>query len=181
MDMTTERIPTQPNAVDVAAQRWREGDQSAAFEVWQLCGSRLLRLARSLTRSQATAEDAVQEAFLRAWRSIGQYDPRRPFEPWLSTIVVRECRRAARKEARGHESLQAQQDGSTDGALFEAVEELPQKMKEALVLHYLLGYSVEETAQALRVPQGTVKSRLHSARTTLAAQGFGGKRHEKRA
>jgi RNA polymerase sigma-70 factor (ECF subfamily) len=149
METTTHTVPSQPSAVDVAAERWRAGDPSAAREVWELCGGRLLRLARALTRSRATAEDAVQEAFLRAWRAIGRYNPAKPFEPWLNTIVVRECRRAARRELRRHEPLKPEDEGSPGGVLFEAVEELPQAIKETVALHYLIGYNVEETAQAL--------------------------------
>ena len=170
---TTQNTEAQPSAADVAAARWRSGDEQAAWEIWELCGGRLLRLARALTRSPITAEDAVQEAFLRAWRNIGRYDPRRPFEPWINTIVVRECRRAAAREAR-KAPVQAAGEDHPGGALFEAIESLPQKIKEAVALHYLIGYSIEETAQALAVPQGTVKSRLHRARQLLVSELYGG-------
>ena len=157
-----------PTSADDAARRWKQGDRQAAREVWDLCGGRALRLARALTRSAMTAEDAVQEAFLRAWRHLPAYDPARPFEAWLTAIVVRECRRAAKKEARAARSLPPPGLQAPGGELFEAVGQLPHKLKEAVALHYLAGYNQQETARLLGVPEGTIKSRLHRARKTLA-------------
>lgn len=175
-DLTTKASAA--GAAEAAALRWRQGDQSAVRDVWDLCGGRMLRLARAIVRSQAAAEDAVQEAFLRAWRAIGRYDPARPFEPWLSAIVVHECRRVLAREARQrkipHPPLMGRGEAS---ALFEAVEDLPPKLREVVALHHLMGFPVRECARLLRVPEGTVKSRLFRARAALAAQGFGGNRH----
>ncbi len=176
-DLTQAQAPAARCTADAAAQRWRHGDQSAARDVWEQCGGRMLRLARAVIGSRAAAEDAVQEAFLRAWRAIGRYDPQRAFEPWLATIVVRECRRALAKETRRRAVLPQPQPDAPGGALFDAVENLPCKLREVVALHHMSGYSVQECAQVLQVPLGTVKSRLHRARAALAAQGFGGNRH----
>lgn len=153
--------------LDRAAARWQRGDQGAAAEVWALCGARLLRLARSLCGSTGGAEDAVQEAFLRAWRHIGRYNPTRPFEPWLTTILVRECRRQHHRAPKYEELTQEPAQETTSNRLFAAIEDLPLKLRETVALHYLHGYDLRETAAALGVPEGTVKSRLYRARELL--------------
>lgn len=174
-ELTT--TPAQSPA-EAAALRWRQGDASAAADLWDLCGARMLRLARAILRDQAAAEDAVQEAFLRACRGITGYDPARPFEPWLASIVVRECRRALARNTRQRTIPPLIESGeATGGALFDAVENLPPKLREVVALHHLMGFPVAECAQLLRVPQGTIKSRLFRARAALAQQGFGGNRH----
>ena len=172
-ELTT--TPTQ-NPAEAAALRWRQGDETAAADLWDLCAGRMLRLARAILRDQTAAEDAVQEAFLRACRGICGYDPARPFEPWLASIVVRECRRMLAREARRRAVAPPPPTTCPSGALFEAVENLPPKLREAVALHHLMGFAVQECAQLLRVPQGTVKSRLFRARAALAQQGFGGNR-----
>ncbi len=163
MELTMEERPP----LDRAAARWQADEANAANEVWALCGARLLRLARSLTGSDSQAEDAVQEAFLRAWRFLGRYQPDRAFEPWITTILVRECRRIARRTPT-HAALPAglaQPEPSL--RLFHAIEELPRPLRETVALHYLHGYDVRETAATLGIPAGTVKSRLSRARGLL--------------
>jgi RNA polymerase sigma-70 factor, ECF subfamily len=160
------------SALDAAAARWHSGDADAAQDVWELCGARLIRVARALVRCKPAAEDAVQEAILRAWRSIGRYHPNMPFEPWITTILIRECRRALRRGNRNQPSV-TEKDLSValpDRALFEAIAALPQDVREAVVLHYLHGYNISETAGVMGIPAGTVKSRLFRARKLLAAE-----------
>ena len=163
MELTMQERP----ALDRVAARWQAGEAEAAEEVWTLCGARLLRLARALTGSVNQAEDATQEAFLRAWRFLGRYQPDRAFEPWITTILVRECRRITRRTPT-HAALPADlAQPEPSMRLYHAIEELPRPLRETIALHYLHGYDVQETAGTLGIPAGTVKSRLSRARTLL--------------
>jgi RNA polymerase sigma-70 factor (ECF subfamily) len=155
-----------PDELDEAAARWRAGETDAARQVWDLCGGRLLRIAR-VTAGEAVADDAVQEAFIRAWRNIGRYDARRPFGPWMTAIVIRECRRHGARFGR-QRLIPLQPPSSAPARLLEAVDRLPRPLRETVALHYLEGYDVAEAAAMMGVPQGTVKSRLYRARRQLA-------------
>lgn len=157
-----------PEELSRAAVRWREGDPDAAFEVWSLCGERLMRIARVAAGGEAAADDAVQEAFIRAWRHIDRYDVERPFGPWITTILIHECRRFRARSLRQRMIPLQPRQSAGQGGLMDAVDRLPAPLRATVALHYLEGYDVRETASLTGVPEGTVKSRLHRARTLLA-------------
>jgi len=132
--------------------------------------------ARALSRSRWDAEEAVQETFLRAWRYRASYDRRGSFEGWLLRIC-RNClidlanRRPPAETLVGDlrpfdaHSPEPSEDAHT--ALTALIEDLPPAQREVLVLCGLLGYSYEGAAELLGVPVGTIRSRLHRARTAL--------------
>ncbi|MEZ5233685.1 MAG: sigma-70 family RNA polymerase sigma factor [Acidimicrobiia bacterium] len=144
----------------------------------------LLRVARSLTRHDAEAEDLVQDTLLRAYRGIGRFDGRHP-RAWLLTI----CRNAHRNNARrARPEVLRDGDGGIDvlagltideqsllvedrldAALERALGELPERFRRPVELVDLDGLSYAEAAAALGVPVGTVMSRLHRARRRLRA------------
>lgn len=155
-----------PDELDAAAVRWRAGEADAARQVWDLCGGRMLRIARVMA-GEAVAGDAVQEAFIRAWRNIGRYDVRRPFGPWMTAIVIRECRRHGARLSR-QRLIPLPPPSPAYSGLLAAVDRLPRPLRETVALHYLEGYAVAEAAAMMGVPEGTVKSRLHRARRKLA-------------
>lgn len=133
--------------------------------------------ARALARDRWDAEEAVQETFLRAWRYRSSYDRRGSFEGWLLRIC-RNClidladRRPAAETLVGDLGpFDAQPVDATEGArteLMDLIGHLPPAQREVLVLCGLLGYDYEGAAELLGVPVGTVRSRLHRARTALA-------------
>jgi RNA polymerase sigma-70 factor (ECF subfamily) len=146
-----------------------------------------LRTARLIVGNAADAEEAVQEAFLRAWRFRASLSAEASVRPWLYRVVVNACvsklrqeiphrqRRAADEEL---EQICASPDLSLDEAaarselaahVRHALEALPLHLRVAVVLRYFVGLSEREIAVAVGRRPGTVKSRLHEARRLLAA------------
>ena len=118
-------------------------------------------------------EDAAQEAMLRIWRTIGQYRFESAFSTWVYRVTTSCCMDAIRKRQR-HEQPSLEEMGEASG--FDPADggETPQEqtegMREVFLLRDVHGLSVEETAQALQIAQGTVKSRLARAREKIAAE-----------
>ena len=133
------------------------------------CERRLYRVARTMLRSEADCEDAVQEALLRAWAKLHTLREPAYFETWLIRILINQCRQIYRKRPPAPveltEALPAREDDPV--GLFKALERIPQKPRVALELHYIEGYSVKECAWMLAVPEGTVKWRLSRGRALL--------------
>jgi len=141
------------------------------------------RLARWLTRNNHDAEDAVQEAYLRAYKSFGRFHGE-DGRAWLLAVVRNTCYTFL-KQHRGHELMtsfdeQIHSTGSdamnperlflqkaTGEMLREALEELPVVYREAVVLRELEGCSYKEIAAIAEVPLGTVMSRLTRGRERL--------------
>ena len=156
--------------------RAQQGD-ARAFEAlvrshWELA----FRLAFVITRIPADAEDAVQEAFVKAWRAFGRFRASEPLRPWLLQIVANEARnrqRSARRRermlqrARAQLTLDAAEPSTEDLAqeaderrrLLAELEGMPEPARLVLSCRFLLGLSEAETAAVLGVPAGTVKSR----------------------
>lgn len=160
--------------------RMAQAGNSSAFE--DLVSRRIDRLyatASLILHDRTLGEDAVQEALVRAWRSLpGLRDPER-FDGWLRRLLVHACIDLARS-ARRHRTELPLPDvvvdhGDLEVALADrdAVERafatLTDDHRAAFVLRHYLGLSVAEVAEALRVPLGTAKSRLHYAERAMAA------------
>ena len=156
----------------------RRGDDAAWAELIRLHQEAVFRLAYLHLADPAEAEDAAQECFIRAYRSLGRFDTNRPLRPWLLRIVSNLALNRRRSLGRYWAALQraAQQEPfveagpeSLDAAnaetqqLWKAVKMLPTKTQTILYLRYFLELSLEETAQALNLPEGTVKSQTHRA------------------
>lgn len=129
------------------------------------------RLAYVITGSAADAEDAVQDALVKAWRALGRFRTGEPVRPWLLRIVANEARNRRRSAGRRLRltlraaSLEPPSDENVvdRGALLEALHALPEDAQAVLACRYLLGLSEQETAAALDVAPGTVKSRTSRA------------------
>ena len=126
------------------------------------------RLAYVITGSAGEAEDATQEALLKAWRALGRFRLGEPFRPWLLQIVANEARNRRRSAGRRLRlALRAAAEPAADdvdrASLLEAVNELPGDAQAVIACRYLLGLSEQETAVALDVAPGTVKSRTSRA------------------
>lgn len=131
----------------------------------------LYRVARTLSSNESDCEDAVQQAILTAYDKLDNLRNEKFFKTWLTRILINECYKIRRKGGFviSFEDYTADipSDGKIDNELRDAVFRLPIKLRSVIVLYYIEGYSVEETAYMLKVPQGTVKSRLHKARKLL--------------
>ena len=148
------------------------------FEVfYQAAAPRLVGQLLALTGDLHQAEDVVQEAFIRAsvrWSRIRAYD--QP-EAWVRRVAVNlatnELRRAKRRLAavlRLGPPAPVAALSADEVAVTQALTVLPLRYRQVLVLHYLMGLSVDEIAHTLRIPAGTVKGRLSRGRTVLARQ-----------
>src|ERR1700722_442281 len=184
-----ELVLTQPGSTlgSAAAERHLESDAvaRAAFEVLLAeCGPLAFRVARGVLRNTADAEDVAQEAVLRAYRRFRHLRERQRFRAWLVRITFRlalDRARAAKRRAEREtnwsrperrapvataEELAAR--GEFEVHLERALEELPEKLRLVLLLSAMRGHTLEEVASMLRVPVGTVKSRLFFVRKQLA-------------
>jgi RNA polymerase sigma-70 factor, ECF subfamily len=155
------------------------GDSEAYDELYRRHRDRVARVAYLLLGDADQAQDAVQEAFLVGWRDLRNLrDPDR-FRAWVTGIAVNMCRRRRRGAARAGRTAASESQppyGASDEgdaavlrvAVRRAVEALPPRMREAVVLRFYCGFAEAEIAATLRIAPGTVKSRLGRARARLA-------------
>lgn len=192
-EMAMEALRGQTPAVphDREEARWvlRAQAGEAAGQRWLLerYRARMVRLAAHVLRGEADAEDVAQEAFVQAFRHLGALrGDGSAFAPWLRRIVVRRCLDYLRRLGPQREVPEGQMQDWADGGsaartdtrlLVETLlDKLTPPLRAALVLRECEGMDYEEIADVLRVPVGTVRSRLHAARAQfrllwLAAEG----------
>ena len=132
----------------------------------------LFRVARSILRSTADCDDALQESVMKAWASRHMLREEKFFATWMTRILIRECRNIQRKQAKyaleADVEVQTKSEGEmSDTDLHAAVDALPEKQRLPLVLHYIEGYALKEIAAMLRLPVTTVRNRLYAARQRL--------------
>lgn len=161
-------------------ERARDGDGYAYRELVTRYQGVAHRAAYLITRSDAEAEDATAEGFTKAYYSLHRFRSGRPFRPWVLRIVTNEARN--RRRAAGRRAglaLRASRDASSGGAapspeeealaeerraaLLRAVNSLRERDRVVIGYRYFLALSEAETAHALGLPKGTVKSRLFRA------------------
>jgi RNA polymerase sigma-70 factor (ECF subfamily) len=183
-----------PDDVAVAEQRLVEraqaGDPNAYGELVAMHESAAFRVAYVLLRSEADAQDAAQEAFVKAYLALARFRRGEPFRPWLLQIVGNEARNRRRSLGRRNglvdRAIAAVRGGSRDDAAGSAEAQvlagetrdevrgalLRLRAEERMVVtcRYLLELSEAETAAALGIPGGTVKSRLHRALARLRSE-----------
>jgi RNA polymerase sigma-70 factor (ECF subfamily) len=140
------------------------------------------RAAFLVTGSAAEAEDAAQDGFVKAWQALPRFRRGAPFRPWLLAIVTNEARnrrrRAGRQAALALRALEPDTPGVEEAAgaradherLVRIVGGLSEDHRLVIGYRYFLDLSEEETAEALGIPRGTVKSRLARALERLREQ-----------
>ena len=158
------------------------GDRSAFGVLVERYAGVARRVARAVLGNPEDADDAAQDAMLSALVKLDQYDPRRPFGPWLLRIVANAATdRRRRRTVRRVEPLDV---GLTAGGprpdttaerralgerLRQALAELPERRRVAVVLFDVEGYTHAEIAAVLGIPEGTVRSEVFHARRRLRA------------
>lgn len=163
--------------------RARQGDETAWENLVRQHQQAVFRLAYLLLSDADEAEDVAQETFIRAFRSLSRFDPNRPLRPWLLQItgnLARNRRRAIGRylaalgrlvRTAPEPVLEEAPEASwrTDDAqdLWKAIRRLSATDQEVIYLRYFLELSVAETAEAMEVAPGTVKSRLSRALNRL--------------
>ena len=130
----------------------------------------LYGVARTYLPGPADCADAVQEAVLKAYGSLGSLRREECLETWVVRILINQCKSLLRKQKRTVLMAQVPDCAAPSGAdpaLYEAVYSLDLRYRAPFTLYHLEGYSVAEIAGMLRLPQGTVTSRLQRARRIL--------------
>jgi RNA polymerase sigma-70 factor (ECF subfamily) len=161
-------------------ERARAGDDAAFSELVGLTGDRCYAVAYRILRDVERAQDAVQQAFLLAWRDLPSLrDPER-FEVWLHRLLVNACYEEHRRNRRWTSHIRAlpeQDPGGPDPTLSiaerdqleRAFRRLTPEQRAVFVLHHHVGMPMTSVAEVVGVPVGTVKSRLHYASRLLQA------------
>lgn len=164
------------------------GDRAAFEQLMRQYNRRLYRLARATLRDDAEAEDALQDAYLAAYRSIHQFRGDSALSTWLSRLVLNECfgrlRRGARRQkvipmVSPTQEMDAVAEPDTDAPdrllaraqirtlLERKLDDLPEAFRLVFVLRSVEELSVEETAHTLGIPEATVRSRYFRAKGLL--------------
>jgi RNA polymerase sigma-70 factor (ECF subfamily) len=164
-------------------ERARHGDVSAFEALVRAHQEICFRTAWISSGAADDAEDAAQEAFMKAFAALPRFRAGAPFRPWLLTIVANEARNRRRSANRREALVLRAPDTGTESspettviatesrqALLDAVNRLPDADREVVSYRYLLELSEAETAAVLGVPAGTVKSRLSRALQRLRAE-----------
>ena len=163
------------------AARLSAGDREAAVELVDIYYQQLYVFFRRLGHSSQASEDLTQESFLAAWQHIGQLRSGKTLNSWVYRIASN----ASKQYWRGHKADKAISIEEIDvpdggepmsdisgnserlGKLKVAVAELPMKLRQAVVLHYMQNLTIAEAAEAAGVRGGTFKSRLNRALKNL--------------
>jgi len=175
------------------AARVAAGDLAAFERLMRLHNRRLYRLARATLRDEADAEEALQDAYLRAFKAIGQFRGESSLATWLSRLVLNECLGRLRRQGRRssivrlvstdaderveHEFMSHPSPGATPhdhaerseirAMLERKLDELPEAFRTVFVLRGVEEMDVSEVARCLGIPETTVRSRFFRARSML--------------
>lgn len=176
-----------PLAEAELVEQAKRGD-SAAYEMLVVQHQQIaFRTAYTVTGSAAEAEEAAQDAFVKAYQALGRFRRGAPFRPWLLQIVANEARNRRRAAGRrDHLALRVADESTSGGAapspeaevlaaeerdrLLLAVAALPERDRLVVSCRHFLGLSEEETAAVLGLRLGTAKSRLSRALARLRAE-----------
>ena len=139
----------------------------------------LTRLCFAYLGDRGLAEDAVQETFLKAWKGYGGFQGRANEKTWLTRIAVNQCKDVLKSAWNRHTDRSVDTDllpeasvpfEERDDTVTRAVMSLPPKLREATLLRWYQGLSLEEMAGVLRLPRSTVNYRLKKAKTILKGE-----------
>lgn len=160
----------------------KEGSREAFDELYETYKDMAIRTAYLITGNMTDSEDVTQETFVKVWLHIRELKNDAGFKPWMMQILVRTAYRTGRKSKREIPDDEAaiRMENRTDISSLDrmiqqeeaerismAVKALPVKLRTVVVMHYYNLLSVKEIAQALGIMEGTVKSRLHTARKRI--------------
>jgi RNA polymerase sigma-70 factor (ECF subfamily) len=163
-------------------ERFNKGDPSAFEAIVHRHQDQIYNLCRHMLRDPRDAQDAAQDVFLKAYKSLKDFRPESSLYTWLYRIALNTCldyRRKSRREAFRKEPLaedlpsdersphELYESGEIPGAIQLALQRLPEKLRAAIVLREIEALTYEEIAEILHTSVGTVKSRISRAREQL--------------
>lgn len=168
-----ERMRTDRQGEDELLRLCRMGDRAACGELVRIYRDRVVNLAYGMLRNRADAEDAAQEAFVRAFTRLSEFRGESAFFSWLYRIVINVCGESMRRRSRTEVQLDPEMHDDSGGESERADDRihvnsvlsgLPEHLRTILVLREIDDLSYEEIAGILSIPVGTVRSRLSAAR-----------------
>jgi RNA polymerase sigma-70 factor (ECF subfamily) len=171
--------PLTARAERAAVRGALRGDPAALDVLFAAHWPAAYRAAWLIVRDAHAAEDIAQEGFVAAVRALERFDRRRPFGPWLRTIVARRAIDAARARALRREVAPEALDhlpgaessaGAPAGDVLAAIAALPDDQRVVVVLRHLLELTPSEIAEVVGVPRGTVNSRLRRGLDVLSRE-----------
>lgn len=169
----------------------KKGNQHAFSKLFELTNQSAYYTALKITKKQQDAEDIVQDAYIKAFTSLESLTNEDKFESWFNCIVANKCRDLLKKkkpelfskfetddsdiafeDTLENKDMSLLPESVTENEalrklIMDCIEKLPDEQRVCVVMFYYDELSVKEIAQALRIPEGTVKSRLSKARKTL--------------
>ena len=183
-------LPSAPSdTIDALIERCVAGDQAAWNAVVRSHWRKVFNIAYKFVGKHDEAEDLTQDIFLRVFKSLDTFDRRANFQTWLTSVSRNLCidhYRSVRKEremvdrgvdsadvavvAPGEGPMAALEQRDRVALLRQALAELPEALRTAVVMRDLQDLSYQEIASQLRLPEGTVKSRINRGRSELARQ-----------
>ena len=182
-------LSASPDETEALIQRCLRGDQAAWERIVRLHRRRVFNVAYKFVGRPDEAEDLTQDIFLKVFKSLGTFDRRANFQTWLISVSRNLCidhYRSVRKERQtidrdidANELSPATKEPGPVAALEQrdrvmllrdALAELPESLRTAVVMRDIQELSYQDIAARLRLPEGTVKSRINRGRTELARQ-----------
>lgn len=181
----TAMHPASSATDEILVERSQRGDREAFEELVRRHAERLYAVVVRFVADGEEAEEVTQEAFLRAWRSIGRFRGQSQFFTWLYRIGINEAkRRASRRPPAGFFSSSDEdpmsetpdwseapqprlEQSDLRGALERAIRQLPMRYRAAVILRDVEGLSTREAAEVLDLSEAALKSRLHRARLAV--------------
>jgi len=175
--MQAQRQESRVDWEGALVQRAVAGDTRAFERLYREHSGRVYGLCLRMTKDAHLAEDCTQDTFINAWKALPNFETRSSLGTWLHRIAVNVSLGRRRKATPVLEAQGEDEEGELGGfaletpvevaELEEAIGNLPDGARDALVLHALYGYSHEEAAQMLGIAPGTCKAQLHRARKLL--------------
>lgn len=177
------RLPAVARLTDLeVAQRVCAGETPLFEVLMRRHNQRLYRVVRSILRDETECEEAMQQAWISAWKALAGFEGRASFLTWITSIAIREAHRpgtrlrsvSARMEELRH-GLEAEELGPEEdamrsqlgSAIEREIDALPEIYRTTIVLREIEGLSTSETAAALGISEDTVKQRLRRAKGAL--------------
>ena len=162
------------------------GDKEACGELYEKTIQDVFKTVHFLVEEKTDVDDLVQDIYIQVFKSIKKFDVERKFKPWLMGIVLKQIKAYRRKKwmiirtVKKVEEFKEEKELDfsteviekiTNKQLVKLVDELPDKLKQVVILRYLNDYTQDEISAILEVPIGTVKSRINAALTKLRTKG----------
>jgi len=187
--MSAEQPAASPDSIETLIQRCLQGDQLAWETIVQQHWRKVFGVAYKFVGRHDEAEDLTQDIFLKIFKSLDTFDRRANFQTWLISVSRNLCidhYRSLRKErelidrdvdsselsptSKEEEQIAALEQRDRVALLREALAALPSTLRTAILMRDIQELSYQEIADSLRLPEGTVKSRINRGRSELARQ-----------